>query len=113
MVQNLGGIIPHEVFIVLYLKRNNELLAEEQLFVGGLSATVIDPRIIFKKAINHLASAMILVHNHPSGSLMPSQADKDITKRLVDAGKLLDVPVLDHVIVSHKGYYSFADHGMI
>ena len=102
-----------EVFIALFLNRNNAILAEETLFTGGISGTVVDTRIIFKRAICHLASALILVHNHPSGNLTPSQADIEVTQKVSKAGKLFDIHVLDHVIVSKKGYYSFADHAML
>ena len=100
-----------EIFSVLFVNRNNELIAEEAIFTGGVSAVVVDPKIIFRKALNYLASAILLVHNHPSGNLNPSQADKDITRKLSDAAKLFDMKVLDHLIVSQKGYYSFADEG--
>lgn len=102
-----------EVFVIMYLSQNHELIAEEQLFSGGVSSVVVDPRLIFKKAVLHLASGIILVHNHPSGSLIPSQADRSITQKLKDAGEVLDIPVLDHVIVSRKGYYSFATEGQL
>ncbi|MEM6764846.1 MAG: DNA repair protein RadC [Bacteroidota bacterium] len=102
-----------EVFYLLFLNRNNEIKAEKMIFQGGVSATVIDPKIVFKEAINHLASAMIVAHNHPSGNLTPSKADHESTRKLVAAGKLFDIHVLDHIIISIKGYYSFADHGLI
>lgn len=101
----------HEVFHVLFLNRNHELKAEKRLFEGGVNATVIDTRIIFREAVNHLASSIILVHNHPSGNLKPSQPDRSITRKCQEAGKLFDIPVLDHVIISSRGYYSFANSG--
>jgi DNA repair protein RadC len=103
--------LDHEVFCVLFLNRNHELKAEKQLFEGGVNATVIDTRIIFREAVNHLASSIILVHNHPSGNLNPSQPDRNITRKCQEAGKLFDIPVLDHVIISSRGYYSFANSG--
>ena len=103
--------LDHEVFYVLYLNRNHELKMAKQLFEGGVNATVIDTRIIFKEAVQLLASSIILVHNHPSGNLKPSQADRNITQKCKEAGKLFDIPVLDHVIISSKGYYSFANSG--
>lgn len=103
--------LDHEVFYVLFLNRNHELKAEKQLFEGGVNATVIDTRIIFREAVNQLASSLILVHNHPSGNLKPSQADRNITLKCKEAGKLFDIPVLDHVIISSRGYYSFANSG--
>ncbi|MEM6805002.1 MAG: JAB domain-containing protein, partial [Bacteroidota bacterium] len=85
--------------------------AAKQLFEGGVNATVIDTRIIFREAVSHLASSLILAHNHPSGNLKPSQADRKITQKCKEAGKLFDIPVLDHVIISSRGYYSFANSG--
>ena len=102
-----------EVFHVLFLNRNNVLIAEKQIFKGGVSATVIDPKLVFKEAVNHLASSIIIAHNHPSGSLTPSRADIEITKKLSEGGKLFDIQLLDHLIVSGKGFYSFADNGML
>ena len=105
--------LPHEEFWVLLLTRSNEVIRPVQISQGGISGTVADPKIIFKSALEHLASSMILVHNHPSGNLKPSEADKELTRRLVTSGKLLDIPVLDHLIVSELGYLSFADEGML
>lgn len=102
-----------EVFYVLFLNRNNEVKAEKPIFRGGVSATVIDPKIVFREAINQLASAIIIAHNHPSGNLSPSQADIQITRKLVQGGKFFDIKVLDHLIISHRGYFSFADEGMM
>ena len=103
--------LDHEVFYVLYLNRNHELKSAQQLFKGGVNATVIDTRIIFKEAVCQLASSIILVHNHPSGNLSPSGADRNITKKCQEAGKLFNIPVLDHLIISSRGYYSFANSG--
>ncbi len=105
--------LSHEQFWILLLNRANEVIRPFQISVGGVSGTVADPKLIFKAAIEHLASAIILVHNHPSGNLTPSQADKDLTKKVVEAGRLLDVPVLDHLIFGDNGYFSFADEGMM
>jgi DNA repair protein RadC len=104
---------PHEEFWILLMNRANEILRPVQISAGGVSGTVADPKIIFKQAIEHLASSMILFHNHPSGNLTPSQADKDLTRKLKDAGRLLDIPVLDHLIFTDKAYYSFADEGVL
>lgn len=104
---------PHEEFWVLLLNRANEVMRPVQISAGGVSGTVADTRIIFKQAIEHLASAIILCHNHPSGNLTPSQADKDLTRKLKDAGRLLDIPVLDHLIFTDKAYLSFADEGIL
>jgi DNA repair protein RadC len=104
---------PHEEFWILLMNRANEILRPVQISTGGVSGTVADPKLIFKQAIEHLSSSMILFHNHPSGNLMPSQADKDLTRKLKDAGRLLDIPVLDHLIFTDKAYYSFADEGIL
>lgn len=103
--------LPHEEFWVLLLNRANQVIRPLQISAGGVSGTVADPKLIFKAAVEHLASAMILAHNHPSGNLSPSPADRDLTKKIKEAGRLLDIPVLDHLIVADKGYYSFADEG--
>jgi len=105
------GDLAHEEFWVLILSRSNKVLKSERISIGGVSGTVADVKIIFKRAIEALASAIILAHNHPSGNLRPSQADKQLTKKMVQAGKYLDVQVLDHLIVTDSGYYSFADEG--
>jgi DNA repair protein RadC len=101
--------LPHEEFWVLLLNRANEIIKPLQISSGGIAGTVADPKLIFKAAIDELASAIILVHNHPSGNKLPSQADKDLTKKVKDAGKLLDLPILDHLIFTDNGYFSFAD----
>lgn len=103
----------HEEFWVVFLNHRNGIIGKEKISTGGLSATVVDVRIVLKKALQKLASGIILVHNHPSGSLMASQADKQLTNKLKEAAKLLDISLLDHVIVADTGYYSFADEGMI
>lgn len=105
--------LPHEEFWVLLLTRSNEVIRPVQISQGGISGTVADPKIIFKSALEHLASSMILAHNHPSGNLKPSEADKELTRRLVSSGKLLDIPILDHLIISEFGYLSFADEGLL
>jgi DNA repair protein RadC len=110
---NFLADINHEEFWVLYLNRHNKILGKEKVSAGGISGTVVDIRIIFKNALERLSTGIVLAHNHPSGNLNPSQQDIALTKKLVDAGNLLDIQVFDHVIVSHNGYYSFADNGMI
>lgn len=102
-----------EEFYVLYLDRANNVKAINQLSVGGLHGTVVDIRIILKYAIDCLACGMILSHNHPSGNLKPSTNDDAITKRIAEAGKILDILVLDHLIVSESSYYSYADEGKL
>ncbi len=103
----------HEQFWVILLNRANEIAKITQISIGGVAGTIADPKIIFKAAIDALASGIILVHNHPSGNLTPSQADKDLTKKVKEAGKLLDIPVLDHIIFSDYHYFSFADEGIL
>lgn len=100
-----------EVFAVLFLNRANKVMHLEIISEGGLTATVADPRIILRKALEENAVSLILCHNHPSGSLTPSRADEMLTTKLKQAAALLDIRVLDHIIVSDKGYYSFADEG--
>lgn len=103
----------HEEFWILLLNRANRLIKKNQISQGGVSGTVADPKIIFKIAIGELASGLILAHNHPSGNLTASQADIDLTKKIVEAGKLLEIQVLDHLIVAGQKYFSFADEGIL
>lgn len=105
--------LQHEEFWILVLNRANRVLQHINISTGGVSGTVVDAKVIFKKALEHTASSIILCHNHPSGNLRPSQADIDVTNKLKSAGKTLDIAVLDHLIVTDRGYYSFADEGMI
>ncbi|WP_019989901.1 RadC family protein [Rudanella lutea] len=104
---------PHEEFWILLLNRANEVLRPVQISAGGVSGTVADPKLIFKQAVENLASSIILVHNHPSENLTPSQADKDLTRKLREGGKLLDIPILDHLIFTDRAYLSFADEGLL
>jgi len=103
----------YEVFAVVFMNRSNKIKHFEIISKGGLTHTIVDPRIIFLKAIEVQATSIVLCHNHPSGNLRPSRADEEITAKLKNAGKLLDINVVDHLIVSDEGYYSFADEGMI
>ncbi len=103
----------HEEFWIIILNRANYVLRKNKISSGGISGTVADPKLIFKSALDHSGSSIILVHNHPSGNLQPSQADISLTKTLKEAGKFLEIPVLDHIIVSDNSYFSFADEGMI
>lgn len=98
-----------EVFYVLFLNRNNEIIAEKTLFHGGVSSTIIDPKIVYREAVQYLASALIVAHNHPSGNAKPSNADREITQKLARAGNLFDITLLDHIIISQNGYFSFAE----
>lgn len=102
-----------EFFYALFLNRSNFVIKKQLISQGGTSATIADPKLIFKFGMEYLANAMILVHNHPSGSLKPSAADINLTKKLCLVGKNLELPVLDHVIFTDVGYFSFADEGMI
>ena len=104
---------PYEVFAVVFLNRSNKIKHFEIMSKGGISHTIVDPRMIFAKALEVQATSMVLCHNHPSGNLRPSRADEELTEKLKNAGKLLDIAILDHLIVSDEGYYSFADEGMI
>ncbi len=103
----------HEEFWLLLLNRANEVFARERLSIGGTSGTVVDLKLVLKTALNARAAGFIAIHNHPSGNLEPSRADIELTERLKQGGKILDLPMLDHLIVSERGYYSFADEGMI
>ncbi len=105
--------LPHEEFWIVLLNRANVVIRKVQISAGGVAGTIADPKLIFKSALEHLASAIILVHNHPSGNLKPSQTDRDLTRKLKEAGKYLDIPVLDHVIITEKQYFSFADEGIL
>ncbi len=102
----------HEEFWILLLNRNNRVTGRERISMGGTAGTVVDAKVIFRKALEGKASSIILLHNHPSGNLQPSKADIDITKKLKNAGTTIDISVLDHLIISEKGYYSFADEGV-
>lgn len=104
---------PYEEFWVLLLNRANRLIRKECISEGGISGTVVDPKKIFKIALDYHATGIILGHNHPSGNTKPSESDIRITNKIVEAGKLLEVSVLDHIIVSDSEFFSFADQGMM
>jgi DNA repair protein RadC len=104
--------LQYEEFWILMLNQANHITRRERISTGGVTGTVVDSKMVFKAAIEALAPSIILIHNHPSGNLKPSQADIDLTRKLKEAGKVLDIKVLDHVIVAHTGYYSFADEGL-
>ncbi|MNL60038.1 hypothetical protein D3C87_1838140 [compost metagenome] len=97
----------------MLLNRANHVISKHQISKGGLSGTVADPKVIFKVAMNHDAAYLILAHNHPSGNLKPSQEDLLLTRKLITAGKLLDLIVLDHLIITNNSYLSFNDEGLI
>lgn len=104
---------PLEQFWIVLLNRANEVIKPHCVSQGGVAGTVADPKTIFKAALDKLASSIILVHNHPSGNLTPSEADIRLTQKLKDAGQVLDLPVLDHMIFTDHGFYSFADEGVL
>ncbi|MBL7850941.1 MAG: DNA repair protein RadC [Cyclobacteriaceae bacterium] len=105
--------LPHEEFWVLLLNRANRLIRKHRISEGGVSGTVADPKVIFKSALDHLASGIIVAHNHPSGNRTASQSDIDLTRKLKEAGKFLEIQLLDHLIVCGPKYFSFADEGML
>lgn len=105
--------LEYEEFHVLYLNRSNKIIKHETISIGGETGTVTSIKKIYRTAIDVLASAMIIAHNHPSGNLAPSDSDKTITKRIKEAGELIEVKVLDHIIVAKDKYYSFSDEGII
>lgn len=112
IMQPLIGELPHEEFWVLFLNNSNKVIYKTQISKGGITGTVVDIRIVFKLALEHNATSIILSHNHPSGKLQASEADIQITKKIKEAGKNLDIQVLDHVIITEKSYYSFVDEGI-
>lgn len=103
----------HEEFWILLLNRANKITSKHLISKGGQAGTVADPKIIFNTALENHAAYVILAHNHPSGNLKPSQADIDLTRKLKSAGAFLDIPVLDHLIITDEGFFSFADEGLI
>ena len=105
--------LSHEIFAVIYLNLSQKILGFEILSKGGITGTVADPRIILRKAIEKGAVKLILCHNHPSGSLKPSRADEMLTSKMKEGAKLIDIDVIDHIIVSEAGYFSFADEGLL
>ena len=113
LMQPIIGELPHEEFWVLYLNNSNKVLSKSQQGKGGITGTVVDVRLVFKMALELGSTSIILCHNHPSGNLKPSEADKILTQKLKLAGKTLDIQVLDHVIVAENGYYSFADEDIL
>jgi len=105
--------LPHEEFHALLLNRSNTIVTKEFVSRGGIAGTIVDPKIIFKTALQHLASSIVLCHNHPSGNIKPSAEDISLTKKLKEAGILLDIPILDHLIITNDAYFSFADEGLL
>ncbi|RXR17847.1 JAB domain-containing protein [Flavobacterium amnicola] len=113
IMQPILGELPHEEFWVLYLNNSNKVMYKSQISKGGITGTVVDTRLVFKTALEHHATSVVLTHNHPSGKLLASDADKQITRKLQEAGKHLDILVLDHIIVTEINYFSFADEGIL
>jgi DNA repair protein RadC len=105
--------LPHEEFWILFLNRSNKVINRMKLSQGGISGTVTDVRMVMKRAIEYLASGIIVCHNHPSGNLNPSESDTRITQKIKEAGNIMDIQLLDHLIISEKEYYSFADNGLL
>jgi len=113
LISPMVSDLSHEEFWILFLNRSNRVINRMKLSQGGISGTVTDVRIVMKKAIENLASGMIVCHNHPSGNLNPSESDTRITQKIKEAGAMLDVQLLDHLIISDKEYFSFADNGLL
>jgi DNA repair protein RadC len=109
----LMGDQDHEVFWVLFLNRQNKITEKHQISEGGITGTVIDVRRILKMALEKTATSLIIAHNHPSGNLDPSESDRKITRQLKESGALMEVPLLDHLIITQSGYFSFADEGLL
>lgn len=107
------GDLEHEEFWVLFLNNSNKVLQKKQISIGGKTGTLVDPRIVFRSALEFHATAIILTHNHPSGTLMPSESDKALTQKLKQAGMSLDIKLLDHLIITEKDYFSFADQAIL
>ena len=105
--------LEREAFIVLYLNQQNQLISSETLFAGSISSTQVYPREVVKRALHFNAAAVIFAHNHPSGDITPSQADKSITQQLIKALQLIEVRVLDHLIIGGQQIFSFAEHGLV
>ena len=103
----------HEEFWILLLNRANKITSKHLVSKGGQAGTIADPKIIFNIALENHAASVILAHNHPSGNLKPSNADLELTRKLKSAGQFLDIPVLDHLIVTDQGFFSFADEGLL
>ena len=113
IMQPIIGELLHEEFWLLYLNNSNKIIYKNKLSSGGITGTLVDVRMLFKKALELSSVAIILSHNHPSGNLKPSKADIDLTKKIQEAGKTLDIKVLDHLIITEKDYFSFADGNLM
>ncbi|WP_418508386.1 RadC family protein [Corallibacter sp.] len=113
LMQPVIGELPHEEFWIVYLNNSNKVIQKQQLSKGGITGTLVDVRLVMKNALELGATGLILAHNHPSGTLKPSEADKQLTQKMKRAGESLDMKVLDHLIVTEKAYFSFADENIL
>ena len=113
LMRPLVGDLEQEEFWVLYLNNANKVIYKKQVSIGGKTSTIVDVRIIFKFGLEHGAVSIILCHNHPSGNLKPSQSDSNLTKKIKEAGVIMDIKLLDHLIVTEKDYFSFADEALL
>lgn len=113
LMQPVIGELPHEEFWIIYLNNSHKVIQYTQLSKGGITGTLVDVRLAMKQALELGATAIVLVHNHPSGALYPSEADKQLTEKLKVASESLDIKVLDHLIITEETYFSFADHRIL
>lgn len=113
LLQPIIGELPHEEFYILYLNNSNKVISTFQLSKGGITGTLVDVRLVFKRALELGATAVIMAHNHPSGTLQPSNADKMLTTKMKQAGDSLDIKVLDHLIITENDYFSFSDNNIL
>ncbi|MBP2830964.1 DNA repair protein RadC [Aquimarina sp. U1-2] len=113
LLHTVIGDLDHEEFWMLFLNNAHTVLRKKQISIGGKTGTLVDARVVYKAALEFGATAIIIAHNHPSGSLTPSTSDRDLTQKLVQAGASLDIKVLDHLIITEKSYFSFADESLL
>jgi DNA repair protein RadC len=113
LIKSFYTDLQHEEFYIILLNQASELIGIRQISVGGMSGTYVDPKIIFKISIETGASGIVLTHNHPSGLCKPSFKDEELTRRIKHFGKLIEMPVLDHLIITDNGYFSFSDNGLL
>ena len=113
VMQPIIGELPHEEFWIIFLNNANKIQLKTQMSKGGITGTLVDTRLIFKRALELAATGLILCHNHPSGTLKPSTSDINLTNKIKKGGEVLDIKVLDHIIITEEKYYSFADEGIL
>ncbi len=113
LLQPILGELQHEEFWVIYLNNSNKILQKNQLSKGGITGTIVDTRLLYKTALQVGATAIIIAHNHPSGTIQPSSADKKLTQKIKKAGENLDIKLLDHLIITEKAYFSFANEALL